>query len=78
MKLARYANWRINRVVNAEDTRLIERVRQGMASRSYTAGPIGASEVCLHSFAAKIRDLIPEARLHHAPAAGWSRRPGGV
>ena len=73
MKLARYANWRINRVVNAEDTWLIERVQQGMASRSYGAGPIGASEVCLRSFAKKIRALIPEARHHHAPAAGWSK-----
>jgi phenylpropionate dioxygenase-like ring-hydroxylating dioxygenase large terminal subunit len=78
MKLARYANWRINRVVNAEDTRLIERVQQGMASSSYTAGPIGTSEVCLRSFAAKIRAIIPEARLHRAPAAGWSRRPHTV
>jgi len=73
MKLVRYANWRINRVVNKEDTWLIERVQQGMASRSYTAGPIGTSEVCLRSFAKKIRDLIPEARQHHAPAAGWSK-----
>ena len=78
MKLVRYANWRINRVVNAEDTWLIERVQQGMASRSYTAGPIGASEVCLRSFAAKIRAIIPEARLHRAPAPGWSRRPRSV
>ncbi len=74
MKLVRYANWRINRVVNAEDTWLIERVQQGMASQSYTAGPIGASEVCLRSFARKIRERIPEARLHRAPAAGWSRQ----
>jgi phenylpropionate dioxygenase-like ring-hydroxylating dioxygenase large terminal subunit len=73
MKLARYANWRINRIVNAEDTRLIERVQQGMASRSYTAGPIGSSEVCLRSFAAKIRDRIPEARLDRPPPPGWSR-----
>ena len=78
MKLVRYANWRINRVVNAEDTWLIERVQQGMASSSYTAGPIGASEVCLRSFAAKIRDRIPEARLHRAPAPGWSRRVRAV
>ena len=78
MKLVRYANWRINRVVNAEDTWLIERVQQGMASSSYTVGPIGASEVCLRSFAAKIRDRIPEARLHRAPAPGWSRRPHGI
>jgi phenylpropionate dioxygenase-like ring-hydroxylating dioxygenase large terminal subunit len=78
MKLVRYANWRINRVVNAEDTWLIERVQQGMASQSYTAGPIGASEVCLRSFARKIRHLIPEARQHRAPAPGWSRRPRAV
>lgn len=75
MKLVRYANSRINRVVNAEDTWLIERVQRGMASRSYTAGPIGESEVCLRSFAAKIRAIIPEARRHRAPAPGWSRRP---
>ena len=73
MKLVRYANWRINRTVNKEDTALIERVQQGMASRSYGAGPIGASEVCLRSFARKIRTRIPEARLHEAPAQGWSR-----
>ncbi|MDO7842915.1 aromatic ring-hydroxylating oxygenase subunit alpha [Sphingomonas immobilis] len=77
MKLVRYANWRINRVVNAEDTWLIERVQQGMQSASFTAGPIGASEVCLRSFAAKIRARIPEARLPRAPAAGWSRRVRG-
>lgn len=75
MKLVRYANWRINRTVNAEDTWLIERVQQGMASSSYTAGPIGASEVCLRSFAAKVRARIPEARLHRAPPPGWSRNP---
>ena len=74
MKLVRYANWRINRVVNAEDTWLIERVQHGMASKSYTAGPIGTSEVCLRSFARKIRERIPEARRHRAPAAGWSKR----
>ncbi|BEU99824.1 aromatic ring-hydroxylating dioxygenase subunit alpha [Novosphingobium olei] len=74
MKLARYANWRINRVVNQEDTWLIERVQQGMASGTYGAGPIGRSEVCLRSFARKIRAIFPEARLHKAPPAGWSKR----
>ncbi|TCP33752.1 aromatic ring-hydroxylating dioxygenase subunit alpha [Sphingomonas sp. BK235] len=78
MRLVRYANWRINRTVNAEDTWLIERVQEGMASSSYTAGPIGASEVCLRSFAAKIRERIPEARQHRAPPPGWSRRVRGV
>ncbi len=74
MKLARYANDRINRHVNAEDTWLITRVQAGMASQSFTVGPIGRSEVCLRSFAAKIRAAIPEARLHHAPPPGWGKR----
>ncbi|MDE2561221.1 MAG: aromatic ring-hydroxylating dioxygenase subunit alpha [Sphingomonadales bacterium] len=74
MKLVRYANWRINRVVNKEDTWLIERVQQGMASAEYGVGPIGRSEVCLRSFAKKIRTLIPEARRHQAPPAGWSMK----
>ncbi|MEK6540691.1 MAG: aromatic ring-hydroxylating dioxygenase subunit alpha [Pseudomonadota bacterium] len=72
MKLARYANDRINRIVNAEDTWLIERVQAGMESGRYTAGPLGASEVCLRAFASKIRGLIPEARQHHSPPFGWS------
>ena len=75
MKLVRYANWRINRMVNAEDTWLITRIQQGMASKSYTVGPLGESEVCLRSFARRIRALIPEARLHQPPAPGWSKRP---
>lgn len=74
MKLARYANWRINRVVNAEDTWLISRVQQGMQSKSYGTGPIAKSEVCLRSFARKIRALIPEARQPFAPAPGWSKQ----
>lgn len=73
MRAARYLNWRINRRVNSEDTALIEGVQRGMASRSYVAGPLGLGEVCLRSFADKLRRLIPEARLHRPPAAGWSR-----
>jgi phenylpropionate dioxygenase-like ring-hydroxylating dioxygenase large terminal subunit len=75
MRAVRYLNWRINRQVNAEDTKLVARVQEGMASPSYTPGPLGQSEVCLKSFARKLRRLIPEARLHHAPAPGWSRNP---
>jgi carnitine monooxygenase subunit len=60
MKAARYLNWRINRQVNAEDTVLIDCVQAGMASRSYQPGPLGESEVCLRSFARKLRGLIPE------------------
>ncbi|MFL6845079.1 MAG: aromatic ring-hydroxylating oxygenase subunit alpha [Allosphingosinicella sp.] len=74
MKAARYLNWRINRRVNEEDTALIGGVQQGMASRSYVPGPLGESEVCLRSFAQKLRRLIPEANLHRPPKPGWSRR----
>ena len=73
MRAARYLNWRINRQVNAEDTVLIERVQQGMASPSFVAGPLSETEVCLRGFAAKLRALIPEARLPRPPAPGWSR-----
>jgi hypothetical protein len=73
MRAARHLNWRINRSVNAEDTELITRVQLGMQSASYKAGPLGTSEVCLRSFARKLRRLIPEARLEQPPAAGWSR-----
>jgi len=73
MKAVRYLNWRINRRVNAEDTELVTRVQLGMQSPTYKAGPLGTSEVCLRSFAKKLRKLIPEARLDSPPPAGWSR-----
>jgi phenylpropionate dioxygenase-like ring-hydroxylating dioxygenase large terminal subunit len=73
MKAARYLNWRINRRVNAEDTELISRVQAGMQSPSYKAGPLGTSEVCLRSFAQKLRRLVPEARLERPPPPGWLR-----
>jgi phenylpropionate dioxygenase-like ring-hydroxylating dioxygenase large terminal subunit len=74
MRAARYLNWRINRKVNAEDTELITRVQLGMQSPTYVAGPLGTSEVCLRSFATKLRRMIPEARLESPPSAGWSKR----
>jgi phenylpropionate dioxygenase-like ring-hydroxylating dioxygenase large terminal subunit len=73
MKAARYLNWRINRRVNAEDTELITRVQLGMQSPTYEAGPLGTSEVCLRSFARKLRQMIPQARLPTPPAPGWSK-----
>jgi phenylpropionate dioxygenase-like ring-hydroxylating dioxygenase large terminal subunit len=72
MKAARFLNWRINRRVNAEDTELITRVQRGMESDSYEPGPLGTSEVCLRSFAGKLRQMIPEARLERPPAE-WPR-----
>lgn len=73
MRAARYLNWRINRQVNAEDTVLITRVQDGMQSQSFSMGPLSDKEVCLKHFCRRMRDLIPEARLEHAPAAGWSQ-----
>ena len=67
MKLARYANSRVNRVVNAEDTWLIEGVQQGMQSQFFEPGPLAASEVCLRSFAARLRSIIPEISQSRPP-----------
>jgi phenylpropionate dioxygenase-like ring-hydroxylating dioxygenase large terminal subunit len=72
MRAARYLNWRINRQVNTEDKQLIERVQEGMGSDGYTPGPLGEGEVCLRSFARRMRELIPESRLPRAPERGWS------
>src|SRR5688572_15682692 len=69
MRAARYLNWRINRKVNLEDKALIERVQTGMSSSSYTVGPLSEGEVCLRSFARRIRALIPESRHARKPAA---------
>ena len=73
MKAARYLNWRINRQVNAEDTDLVARVQAGMASASFTVGPLSEQEVALRHFCSRVRRAIPQARLHRAPAMGWSR-----
>ncbi|MBV9315957.1 MAG: aromatic ring-hydroxylating dioxygenase subunit alpha, partial [Gammaproteobacteria bacterium] len=73
MRAARYLNWRINRRVSLEDKALIERVQAGMASSSYVSGPLSEGEVCLRSFARRMRALIPESALPQPPAPGWSR-----
>ena len=78
MKAARYLNWRINRRVNDEDTALIAGVQAGMGSAGYTPGPLGQSEVCLRSFARKLRRIIPEAELDRPPPPGWSGRRKSV
>jgi carnitine monooxygenase subunit len=73
MRAARYLNWRINRQVNAEDTALIEGVQQGMQSSSYATGPLSPSEACLIAFGNRMRALIPEANLEHAPQGALGR-----
>ena len=74
MRVARYLNWRINRRVNEEDTALISRVQVGMASRSFSVGPLSDKEVCLRHFCQRMRDLIPQAREEQRPTAGWSKQ----
>lgn len=72
MQALRKLNWRINRLVNLEDKDLIERVQDGMASSSYTTGPLGEGEVCLRSFGRRMRALFPECREGTPPPKGWS------
>jgi phenylpropionate dioxygenase-like ring-hydroxylating dioxygenase large terminal subunit len=74
MRAARYLNWRINRRVNEEDTVLITRVQQGMASRTFSMGPLSDKELCLKQFCRRMRELIPAARNEQKPAYGWSRQ----
>ncbi|WP_262691027.1 aromatic ring-hydroxylating oxygenase subunit alpha [Kordiimonas aestuarii] len=69
MKAARYLNWRINREVNAEDTAIINRVQDGMASSSFTYGPLAKTEVCLLDSARRIREAVPAACHRRKPAA---------
>ena len=73
MKAARYLNWRINRAVSAEDSGLVERMQAGMASSTFTRGPLGESEVCLRGFARRMRDALPELNHDTRPAAGWGK-----
>ena len=64
MKAARYLNWRINRRVNAEDSELITRVQQGMASAELRAGTAwGRARFACALSPRKLRALVPEARL---------------
>jgi hypothetical protein len=58
--------------VSLEDKALIERVQAGMASSSYSCGPLADGEVCLRSFARRMRSLIPESALPRPPSPGWS------
>ena len=63
MKAARYLNWRINRQVSLEDTGLINRVQDGMGSKSFSVGPAGRDGSGLAQF------LPPHAHAHSRIAA---------
>jgi phenylpropionate dioxygenase-like ring-hydroxylating dioxygenase large terminal subunit len=67
IKAARYLNWRINRQVNNEDTKLINFVQEGMNTGKFKSGPLATSEVCLIDSANKIRKAIPVSRLEQMP-----------
>jgi len=58
-KVAQYLNWRINRQVNNEDTKLINWVQEGMNTNKFKSGPLAKTEICLIDSANKIRDAIP-------------------
>jgi len=47
-------------------------VQAGMASDSFTVGPLSEQEVALRHFCTRMRAIIPQARQHRAPAPGWS------
>lgn len=68
MKAARYLNHRINRDVNMEDKGLIERVQDGMGTSRFAQGPLGRNEICLRSFAQRMRQTIPIANEPQRPS----------
>jgi hypothetical protein len=77
MRAARYLNWRINRLVNLEDKALIERVQAGMASSSYTVGPLGEGRgVPAQLRPPHARDL-PRVPRGHAAGARLEHQPQG-
>ena len=67
MKIARYLNWRINRQVNKEDTKLINLVQEGMSTSGFVTGPLAESEICLIDSANKIRKYIPVSNIDKKP-----------
>jgi phenylpropionate dioxygenase-like ring-hydroxylating dioxygenase large terminal subunit len=68
LRAVRYLGQRINRQVNREDALLCARVQRGLASRSYTPGPLSELERWMHEFHELLRERIPETRLPSAPA----------
>ena len=73
VKAARYLNWRINRQVNNEDTKLINFVQEGMNTGKFKSGPLAKSEVCLIDSANKIREAIPVSKFEDQPKKNTMR-----
>jgi phenylpropionate dioxygenase-like ring-hydroxylating dioxygenase large terminal subunit len=68
MRALRFLSNRINRQVNNEDRWLCQRVQRGLASSSYTPGPLSQLERWMLQFHDLLRNRIPEIKLPHAPA----------
>ena len=71
MRVVRYLGQRINRQVNGEDRWLCARVQRGLASSSYTPGPLSELERWMREFHDLLRERIPETR--QAQRAGTIR-----
>lgn len=67
-RVVRYLGQRINRQVNGEDEWLCTRVQRGLASSSYTPGPLSGHERWMREFHELLRERIPETRQAQAPA----------
>jgi len=70
MKAARFANWRINDKVQAEDELLVQDVQEGLKSRTYSVGYLSEKEVALRQFHDLIRTYLPAAWARKEPAPG--------
>jgi len=76
LRAVRFLTNRINTQVNNEDKWLCARVQRGLASSSYTPGPLSRLERYMLEFHDLLRARIPEFRLASAPtqfAAALSR-----
>jgi len=67
---ARFANWRINDKVQAEDEFLVQDVQEGLKSRSYSVGYLSEKEVALRLFHDTLRSHLPAAWSRKEPAPG--------
>lgn len=66
MTAARYLNWRVNRIVNAEDRNIIERTQAGMGS-GVAPGPVARDEIGLRYFTDRVRTALPVSRNQSRP-----------
>jgi len=67
LRAARFLSNRINQQVNNEDRWLCERVQRGLASSSYSPGPLSRLEGFMYEFHEMLRARIPELRLAQPP-----------